>query len=357
MSKPFKHCLIWALIIGRVLFASTAPTKRVSCMVSAYDDDVSNCSSVTISAFTVPDGEVISWTFADNAEVAMSGDITFEKTSTAGPLATFDGVGVIFNGAGFTLDGNGAEYWDGEGTNGGVDKPHPFIKIKGSGTYSDLTVLNSPAQAVSVGGEGLVLNSITIDNSDGDTDSLGHNTDGFDVSASSITIKNSIVKNQDDCIAINSGSSITFENNQCSGGHGTSVGSVSSGKTVSNVTFSGNTVSDSMYGIRIKVKAEADDGASVSGITYSGNTLTGIDKFGVLISQSYPDDFGTPGTGSIISDINFIGSETSIEVSGQRLAVDCGNCSGDWDFSQLAITGGEAGDVESEDATISGGSH
>ncbi len=31
---------------------------------------------------------------------------------------------------------------------------------------------------------------------------------GFDVSADDVTIQNSIVKNQDDCIAINSGSNI-----------------------------------------------------------------------------------------------------------------------------------------------------
>lgn len=103
--------------------------------------------------------------------------------------------------------------------------------------------------------------------------------------SNALQIKSCIVKNQDDCIAINSGSSIAFENNQCSGGHGMSVGSIQSGKAVSNVTFSGNTVTNSMYGIRIKVESDADDGASVSGITYSGNTMTGIDKYGVLISQ------------------------------------------------------------------------
>jgi len=80
----------------------------------------------------------------------------------------------------------------------------------------------------------------------------------------------------------------------------------------------------------------------------------------VLISQSYPDDFSTPGTGSTISDINFTGEETSVEVtgsSGERLAIDCGNCSGDWDFSELTITGGSAGTMDVDDASISGGSY
>ena len=47
-----------------------------------------------------------------------------------------------------------------------------------------------------------------------------------------------------------------------------SIGSISSGKTVSGVTFAGNTVSDSMYGIRIKVKKDATSGG-VSDVTYS----------------------------------------------------------------------------------------
>lgn len=67
-----------------------------------------------------------------------------------------------------------------------------------------------------------------------------------------------------------------FKGNTCSGGcvftpstshdfiaetdilrHGISIGSISDAKTVSGVTISSNTVTESMYGIRIKVKAYA----------------------------------------------------------------------------------------------------
>jgi hypothetical protein len=71
-----------------------------------------------------------------------------------------------------------------EGTNGGVAKPHPFVKyvrsysqyrpstdiiylrFKGFGTFKDVTVLNSPAQAVSVGttGGAAIIEAITVDN-------------------------------------------------------------------------------------------------------------------------------------------------------------------------------------------------
>lgn len=46
---------------------------------------------------------------------------------------------------------------------------------------------------------------MTIDNSAGD-DAGGHNTDGFDIgSSSSVTITGAKVYNQDDCVAVNSG--------------------------------------------------------------------------------------------------------------------------------------------------------
>lgn len=114
-----------------------------------------------------------------------------------------------------------------------------------------------------------------------------------------MTIQNSIVKNQDDCIAMNNGSNIVFKNNQCSGGHGISIGSIASGKTVSGVTISGNTVTSSTYGLRIKVDSDATSGG-VSDITYSGNTVSGITKYGILITQSYSADFGTPGTDTTV---------------------------------------------------------
>ena len=124
---------------------------------------------------------------------------------------------------------------------------------------------------------------------------------------------------------------INFSNNVCSGGQGISVGSIAAGKTVSGVTISGNTVTNSQNGLRIKVDSDATS-ASVSGVTYSGNTLSGITDYGVLITESYPDSFGTPGTGAKISGINFTGSKTTVAVdsSATRVAIDCGSgaCTG-----------------------------
>jgi galacturan 1,4-alpha-galacturonidase len=69
------------------------------------------------------------------------------------------------NGNGHTFDGQGPSYWDGQGGNGGVTKPHPMMKIKISGTYSNVKVLNSPAHTYSISNPAkLVMSKLTIDN-------------------------------------------------------------------------------------------------------------------------------------------------------------------------------------------------
>lgn len=141
-----------------------------------------------------------------------------------------------------------------------------------------LTIKNSPVQTFSINGaKTLTMDKITIDGSAGD--SLGHNTDAFDIGSSTgVTITNAVVHNQDDCVAINSGTDITFSGGSCTGGHGLSVGSVGgrSDNTVSNVHFTNNKISNSDNGIRIKTVYGAT--GAVKGVNYSGNTLSGIKK-------------------------------------------------------------------------------
>jgi len=84
------------------------------------------------------------------------------------------------------IDGGGARWWDGKGTNGGKTKPkffyaHSLI----SSTITDLTFKNSPVQLMSINGcTTLAVNNLKMDNSAGDAGALGHNTDAFDVGSS-----------------------------------------------------------------------------------------------------------------------------------------------------------------------------
>ncbi|KDR69429.1 hypothetical protein GALMADRAFT_230660 [Galerina marginata CBS 339.88] len=352
-----------------VLILSTAATLAyAACSASISSlDDVANavkCTSITLNGFTVPAGQGLTLSLATGTTVTMNGDISFGNKSWAGPLFTISGTSITFNGNGHKFDGGGPFYWDGLGSNGGVTKPRPMMKIKMSGTFENVKVVNSPAHTYSVSNPApLVMTGLTIDNSQGDLPNAnsggiaaGHNTDGFDVSTTDLTIQNRyLIVSQDDCLAINKGSNIVFKGNTCNGGHGISIGSIDSDVTVSGVVISGNTIINNDQALRIKTKS-ASTGSTVSNVTYSGNTATGIRKFGVLIDESYPDTLGTPGTGVIISGVTFVSPATSLTVNSgaQRVAVNCGKgaCTGTWNWSNLKVSGGVAGKITN--AAISG---
>ncbi|KAG8886640.1 hypothetical protein FRB97_000060 [Tulasnella sp. 331] len=378
----------------------TDTAKRTTCTVNSVASaaDLSGCSAVIITAFTVPAGETITLSAASGATITQTGDITFAYTTATGPLITFDTDNVLYNGGDHNINvGRPRSLFEEKlsqhlnrvmGLSTGMDKvpmeaslsrtplssasgfvsarPPSVLttnyRFKGYGTFEYVTVLNSPAQAISVGTTGTtVIESITVDNSAGNTDSLGANTDGFDISASDVTLSKNVVTNQDDCVAINSGSTIIIEDMTCTGSHGISIGSIASDKTVSGVKIARNTITGGLYGLRIKVMQVDSDAtdASVSDVIYEENVISGITEYGVLITQSYPDNDGTPGTGAPITDINFTGGTTTVSVDSDAytLVIDCGACSGTWDFVDLDATGGKGHIIAANDATISGGTY
>jgi polygalacturonase len=222
-------------------------------------------------------------------------------------------------------------------------------------TISNLQVINTPVHSFAISGcEKVTLDGIHLDNSAGDKPcsgrqadvgggkSCGHNTDGFGVSSSSgITIQNSRVENQDDCLAVNSGSTIQFLNNYCSGGHGISIGSIKSGAKVSGVHISNSTIRNSENGVRIKTYDDATD-ASVSDIHYKDIKLEGITKFGIIIQQDYRNDgpTGTAGNSVPIKQVTLQGIRGTMK-GGQGVYVNCGRgtCTG-WTWSDINVTGG-----------------
>jgi polygalacturonase len=114
----------------------------------------------------------------------------------------------VTSASGAYLDGLGAQYWDGLGSNGGKTKPkffqaHNLISSSITGVY----IQNPPVQVFSINAcTDTTFSGITIDATAGDTGALGANTDGFDIGSSTgVTITGANVYNQDDCVAINSG--------------------------------------------------------------------------------------------------------------------------------------------------------
>ncbi|KAE9404601.1 hypothetical protein BT96DRAFT_955562 [Gymnopus androsaceus JB14] len=328
-----QSLVFFTVLAGLFSNTLTSPTKtntakRATCTVDSVDSasDLSDCTDIEISASEVPAGSM-SCSSPDEFTITMTGSVSFAYTTVDGPLWTFDTDDVTFNGNGYSFKGNGDRY------RGGVAKPHPFVKFKGYGSFTDFIIKDSPAQAISVGTPLVkelytLITDILVDNLDGDTDSLGHNTDGFDVSASDVIIyyHTSLLST----LAV----AFTFENNYCSGGHGISIGSVSSDKTVSEYVLT--------------VDSDASD-ATVSSITYSGNSISGNDEYVFLIRL----------------DINFTGSKTTVTTTGDYPVIEvspflpnCGKCEGTWDWSELVATGGEASDIVlGGGASISGGTY
>lgn len=235
-------------------------------------------------------------------DIILEGDakIDFEQTFGTTEDSSFNPIVIggtditITQEAGAVIDGNGQAYWDGQGSNGGISKygffplhwshaanfllrPDHFIVIDDvtNAKIENLYIQNWPTHCFDVtGSTGVTITGLTLDNSAGDAPNsissglpAAHNSDGFDISSTTnMVLSNTIVKNQDDCVAVTSGTNITVTGMTCSGGHGLSIGSVGgkSDNTVTDITFSDSTVSNSQNGCRIKTNSGTTGTASLS---------------------------------------------------------------------------------------------
>lgn len=330
---------------------AVALEKRASCTftdAAAVSKSKTSCATIVLNSIPVPSGTTLDLTkLTQGTHVIFEGTTTFGYEEWSGPLISVSGVDIVVTGAsGHVIDGNGAMWWDGKGSNGGKTKPKFFYahSLTGTSSITGLNVKNTPVQAFSIdSASGLTLSGITIDDSAGDAGSLGHNTDAFDVgSSSNIVISGANVKNQDDCLAINSGTGITFTGGTCSGGHGLSIGSVGgrTDNTVQTVVISSSTVTNSANGVRIKTVSGAT--GSVSGVTYKDITLSGISTYGIVIEQDYENGSptGTPTSGVPITDLTVSGVTGTVDSSATNIYILCAACS-DWTWTGNSVTGGK----------------
>ncbi|EOD47608.1 glycoside hydrolase family 28 protein [Neofusicoccum parvum] len=344
------------LLLGAgAAFVAAAPTElaeRASCTFTDAASAIkgkTSCSAIVLKGITVPAGTTLDLTgLKSGTTVEFQGTTSFGYKEWEGPLISVSGTDITVSGAsGHVIDGNGAKWWDGKGSNGGKTKPKFFYahSLKQS-TIKGLNVKNTPVQGFSINScTGLTVDSVTIDNSAGDVTNGGHNTDAFDVgSSTTVTISNANVKNQDDCLAVNSGTDITFTGGTCSGGHGLSIGSVGgrSNNVVKNVKILNSTIKNSDNGVRIKTVSGAT--GSVSGVTYSGITLSNIAKYGIVIEQDYENGSptGKPTTGVPITDLTVKNVKGTVASSGTDVYILCGSgsCS-NWTWSGNSVTGGK----------------
>ncbi|KAJ3143168.1 hypothetical protein HK100_006463 [Physocladia obscura] len=336
-------------------FAVAAPltldsrSTSTACVVSSYAG-FANCTSSTNihikGPITVPANQVIDWSdLLSGTQILLSGKVTFANgtlTESGPKLITVGGSGITFKGDSSNpgiLDGQGANYWDGQGSNGGVPKPKLFkVKTTDNSLFSNFTILNAPIQAFSIGGSNTTLDKITFNNSAGD--SAGHNTDAFDISATNITIQNSWIHNQDDCLAVNNASDIIFINNTCIGGHGISIGSVGNDAVVQNVTVKNCTVQSSEFGIRIKTIYNATSG-SVSAISFQNISLVNISTMGIVVRQDYLNGgpIGTAVSKIPITGVKMTNIHGTVNSGAASVFILCATstCTG-FDWSQIDVT-------------------
>ncbi|KAJ6503860.1 glycosyl hydrolases family 28-domain-containing protein [Mycena sanguinolenta] len=338
---------------------TTTASSGTACTVTAIGQVASataSCTAIVLSNLAVPSSTTLNLSkLKTGTTVTFAGKTTFAFTDWDSDLIDIGGEDITIQGAsGSVIDGNGQAWWDGQGSNGGVTKPDHFIVLKSTGTslVQNLHIQNWPVHCFDItSASGTTITGLTLDNSAGNapnaaSDGLpaAHNSDGFDVSGSTnLLITNTTVINQDDCVAVTSGTNITVSNMVCDGGHGLSIGSIGgkSDNDVSNVLFTNSVVKNSQNGARIKTNSGTT--GTVTNIKWSNIQLSNISVYGIDVQQDYLNGgpTGTPTNGVIINGItmsNIVGTAAS---SAQNYYILCGSgsCS-NFDFVDVSITGG-----------------
>ncbi|KAJ7593818.1 glycoside hydrolase family 28 protein [Mycena floridula] len=180
------------------------------------------------------------------------------------------------------IDGNGVPYWTEFAADSSYARP-TMLSVEGGSsgiTIKSFRMKNPPNVFYSVSGAStnIIFDSLKLDATATAT-VTPKNTDGFDIGSSKfVTVRNTTVTNQDDCVVLKPGSDFAFVTGvTCSGSHGLSVGSLGSAAgstdTVTNGWFASSTVINSAKAVGIKLY----DGLSTHGIaTVSNVTWTDI---------------------------------------------------------------------------------
>ncbi|XP_072396263.1 polygalacturonase-like [Diabrotica undecimpunctata] len=342
--------LVFSAAVAASAISFNLTNVGASCTISKIgdvDNVVKTCKTIVVNNLSVPGGKTLELKLQSGTTLKFQGTTTFQHTNWDGPLISISGSNLHVSGSGAVLDGLGAKYWDGKGDNG-TKKPK-FFKIKDTtgSTFDSIHLLNCPHQCVSIqNSKKTTLNNWNVDVSAGDKNSLGHNTDGFDLSENEeITIQNSAVHNQDDCVAVNSGKHYHFNKLTCVGGHGLSL-SVGTSTTDSSknhaedINFSDCSVSNSQNGIHIKTHTDGATGY-IKGVTYKNIKLSGITKYGINVQQDY---HGGSSSGHAKSNIPISGltlqSVTGSLKSGEAVYILCGsNACSSFNWSGVSISG------------------
>jgi galacturan 1,4-alpha-galacturonidase len=161
---------ILGLMLSAAALAAAVPTptaapqlnpavlqKRASCTfteASAASASKKDCATIVLDNIAVPSGTTLDLTgLTSGTAVIFEGETTWGYEEWSGPLLSISGENIAISGnSGHSLNGGGAQWWDGEGSNSGKTKPKFFYAhdLTGTSSIMDLNILNTPVQAVSM---------------------------------------------------------------------------------------------------------------------------------------------------------------------------------------------------------------
>jgi polygalacturonase len=170
---------------------------------------------------------------------------------------------------------------------------------------------------------------------------------GFDLATTNnTTVRDSVVINQDDCVAVTSGTNILVTNMYCNGSHGLSIGSVG-GKSstsptssflvdalthitdnnVTDISFTNSVVLNAENGARIK--SNSNTTGFVSNILFENIRVENISIYGIDIQQDYLNGgpTGNPTNGVVIKDVTIRNVTGTATDEGKNYYILCGDAS------------------------------
>ncbi|EUC48613.1 glycoside hydrolase family 28 protein [Bipolaris oryzae ATCC 44560] len=336
------------------------PPPNPICHVTQYTQipaAVASCTHLTLDNIRVPGNRTIDLSkLQRGSKVTFAGTTFWEYAAANYPFIKVSGTDIEVTAAPFAvLNGNGPAWWDGLGSNGGRIKPNHFIEVKnvtGCSTIHDIYIKNYPVHCFSItNSQDLDVYRIRLDNAEGYAANnvsnglaAAHNSDGFGVSSSKgVRIRDSVVVNQDDCVAVTSGDGVVVDNMWCNGSHGLSIGSVGgkSNNIVNNISFTNSFVLNAENGARIK--SNSNTTGSITNILFKNIFLENISIYGIDIQQDYLNGgpTGKPTNGVKIQNITMQNIRGTATDEGRNYYILCGegSCS-DFTFNNIHVVGG-----------------
>ncbi|ERL93007.1 hypothetical protein D910_10309 [Dendroctonus ponderosae] len=333
------------IIACALLFISRSRSE--TCTVTDFArvaEVIKNCSDIVLHNLVIPGGITLKLNLLKGTNLTFSGNTTFEFSNWDGPLVTINGTEI-------NVRGEEVGAWERVSS---VDYVQ-YLFLCAWNPNIDCSILTYFLESLSSPFLLLSYCSISLELSAypqirerkfknvAPAGQEGHHTDGFDVwNSTNIIIRDSVVFNQDDCLAIRCGENITAYSLRCHGSHGLSISVGFSAdditvNTLRNITIRDSYLNSGANGIHIKTHNDGGPGL-ISGVTYSNITFNDIEKFGVQIQQNYPRG---DAVGNVpINDLTFIDVGGNVANTGVPVFILCaeGACN-NWIWENVQIEG------------------